>query len=513
MSDFYRELKPCINKLSEFNVWDSLFVIRQYFHKSFPNYDIEKTDFSGVENPLAYPILVYFTDFLIAVTLNYSTTSKSQKSIRQYSHRSKLMKRLNEVYDKANKELSGDIPVWLKSYVFSQYKMQHDELFYERLYKYFYLYSGPLLSKHIQSVIGVPIDRYIKIVTLLYWEFSRQFSHKIDGFSRYMVGDGQQFTEEEFEKTQNLLQTTICNVKKNLKIDFSNKLFLSYNDSLHVIAPIIKDEVFYYCPIPIYILNSGINGLQYRLALKSKENITLNKEVATRFEDYVGEQLKYYSNKDKEFKFIKEVKYNKNQNNSSDWIVFDKECVLFIDCKLKKMTIDGIAATTLDKKLFKENLSKCKFANRDSVKDLLKKQDSALAKDLVELGVDLGKILCCYVDWKEGKIPGFPTFSEEYNIMAIVLTLEETFVIPELKDLIDEVARSYVKDKKGYIPNISTSIISSSTFDASIPFIAKCGIYDHVFKDNFEFNTNKDEEVLLNEFIIKKFDEFIGIER
>lgn len=30
MSDYYRLVKPALNKLSELTVWDSLFVIRQY---------------------------------------------------------------------------------------------------------------------------------------------------------------------------------------------------------------------------------------------------------------------------------------------------------------------------------------------------------------------------------------------------------------------------------------------------------------------------------------------------
>jgi len=111
-------------------------------------------------------------------------------------------------------------------------------------------------------------------------------------------------------------------------------------------------------------------------------------------------------------------------------------------------------------------------------------------------------------------IPEFPKFSQKYDIMAVVLTLEETFANLELKDLINEVAWSYVKGKKGNIlNNIRTSIISSSTFDASIPIIAKYGIYNHVFKENFDFNKNEDNEVLVNEFLGNKFDDFFGIER
>ncbi len=35
MTDFYRSLKPTLNKLSRLNIWDSLFVIRQYYNNEF----------------------------------------------------------------------------------------------------------------------------------------------------------------------------------------------------------------------------------------------------------------------------------------------------------------------------------------------------------------------------------------------------------------------------------------------------------------------------------------------
>lgn len=505
MSGYFSELKPYINKLSELNILGSLRVIRAYFFDSFPCYDIKKPDFSGIENPQECKIPPYFIDFLIAVTLKYSTTCRSQKSLSQYSCRVQFMRKLDEVYNKVNKELFEDITVGLKSYVFSQYNKQNDCHIHEMIYKCYYLYSGPLLSQYIQNTIGVTIEQYITIVISMNWVFSHQYSCKIDEFSRRMVGNGKEFTEKEFDKVLSLFLTTLHDIRDRLNIDFSNTLFLSYNNSLHVCKPIIKEGDSYYCPIPIYILKSGFDGLQYTLNLKTEENKSLNKEVSKRFEDYVGDQLDYYASKDEKFEYVKEVVYNKTQNKSSDWIVYDEKCVLFIDCKLKKLTIDAIAQTTLNKQIFYDNLAGCPFSKREDVKKLKEKQDSALAKDLIELGVDLGKILCCYVDWVNGKILEFPKYSEEYNIMAIVLTLEETFVINELKGLIDEVARRYVKAKKGFIPkNIKTSIISSSTFDASIPIIAECGIYNHVFKDEFEYK----DDGIINTFLENKFDDF-----
>lgn len=506
MSDFYRELKPYMNKLSEFNVWDTLFVIRQYFHNTYTNNKIEKPNFSKIEAPFRCQIPVYFMDFLITASLKYSPTCRASKSLRQYKHRIHLLKKLDEVYNKANNEQYYDIFVWLKSYVFSQFKMQDDDFLYERLYKYWYIYSGEKLSKHVQEVIKVPIDRYIKIVALLYFVFSQKFDYEYEVFIKNMAGDGTKFSDKEINLVLSWLIIPIKDVKESIKVDFSNKLFLLHNDAIHVKKPIIRDWNTIYCPIPTYILNSGIDGLQYILNLKSPENKPLNDEVATRFEEYIGSQLEYYANKNIPFHFIKELEYNKNQNKTSDWIIYDDACVVFVDCKLKKLTIDGISATTLDKELFMKNLSSCSFKNRKSIEQLKDLQTSALAKDLVELGIDQGKILSCYVDWKNGKIPNLPNYSEKYHFMAIVLTLEETFCSFDLKELIDEVAYRYVEKKKGVnLKNMITSIISSATFNKSIPIISKQGIYRHVFEDNFDY---KDDSNEINDFLRKRFDAF-----
>ena len=50
MTDFYRYLKPTLNKLSRLNVWDSLFVIRQYCNNEFENNGLDKVHKESIEN-------------------------------------------------------------------------------------------------------------------------------------------------------------------------------------------------------------------------------------------------------------------------------------------------------------------------------------------------------------------------------------------------------------------------------------------------------------------------------
>lgn len=508
MSDYYRELKSCMNKLSEFNIWDSLFVIRQYILKAFPNYNIAKAQFANIESPNYCIIPVYFIDFLTVATLRYSSTLRSDKSIRQIKYRLPLMRKFDDVYNRSNKENFGVIFIWLKSYMLSQYKMQHYAFFADRIYKYYYLFSSQQLSQCVKTELKIPIDQYIKLVMMLYYAFSRKFDYSRNELYKF-VADGTHFSEQELKIVLGLLCKDIYQVKEEVKVDFSNTLFLTHNDSIHVSSPIIHDKGKFYCTIPTYILNAGIDGLQYKLELKKQHKSSLNHELSSRFEDYVGLQLKFYCRKEHPFNFIKEVIYKKGQNKTSDWIIYDNDCIIFADCKLKKLTINSISQTSLNRSIVDNVVNSGLFSTREKIKELISLQESDLMKDIIEIGIDLGKILCCYVDWKNGIIPGLPAFNPNIRFKALLITLEETFGgMGELNEIINRIAYAYVKAKKGIdLSGIDMGIISSSTFDKSIPIIAAIGIKQHVFEEQFEYNDKT--KLIHNEYLSQCFDSFI----
>ena len=201
--------------------------------------------------------------------------------------------------------------------------------------------------------------------------------------------------------------------------------------------------------MPIYILNAGIDGLQYHIGLKGKENQKLNEILSFRFESFIGNQLNYYSRKGK-YHVVKELSYNKEQNKSSDWILYDDKCIIFLDCKLKKLQISSILETKLCKEDLEAVLKSKNFGNRKTIESLIQEQTSSLIKDIIRLGVDMGKILCCYCDWKAGKMKELPEYDSKMVFNGIILTLEETYCGSlELKDFIDKIAYTYVEEKKG----------------------------------------------------------------
>ena len=506
--DFYRQLKPVLNKLSQLNVWDSLYVIRQYLNDSFKNYGLESPHFDTIESHKNCPIPAYLIDFMISASLRYSSTLRSDKSLRQLKVRRRITPQVHETYEKARYEKEEDILIWLKAYMLNQFKMQHPVFFANRVFKYHYLYSTPNLEEQIKSRLGITNEKYFKLVIMYYFVFSEKFCYDEKELERYLVGDKSHFTLEETRTVLSLLCKDIDFIKKNISIDFSQKMFLCHNDAIHVRYPIIQDGNMLYSVVPTYILNAGVEGLQFFLNLKSKDNIWLNNELATKFEDYVGEQLEYFS-RQYTFNFVKEFTYRKGQNKTSDWIIFDEHCIVFLDCKLKKLTISSILETELSRDDLKKALGSGKLKKRETIEELKKQQTSSLVRDIIEFGIDLGKILSCYCDWKDGKIDKIPHHREDITFCAILLTLEETFCRTlEIKEYIDDIAYRYVYEKKGLnLERVKTYIISSSTFDNDIPEIAKQGLYAYITDDKFE---DHGKESVQNGYLKEGFDKFLN---
>lgn len=333
MTDFYRYLKPTLNKLSRLNVWDSLFVIRQYCNNEFENNGLNKVHKESIENFNVYPIHVYIADFFISASLKYSQICKSEYSLRKVKERYKICTEIYKVYEKANKILKIHPAIGLKAHSLSQRKMQHYQLYYERMYKYYYLFSSENLKEHVQNTLGFNVKDYFLLAVCLYLEFSKSFSltrtNLIDSFEKAK----NPWTQEEFHKLFEILSLNIKDVRYNKNFDCSNDaLMLFYNNAQHVMRPLLCDGDNIYCPIPIYILNSCIEGLQFHADLKN--NTVLNNELAHNLENYIGEQLSYFSD-EKIFKYKKEISYTK-ERKTSDWLIYDDENIIFIDCKLKK---------------------------------------------------------------------------------------------------------------------------------------------------------------------------------
>ena len=148
----------------------------------------------------------------------------------------------------------------------------------------------------MQNTLGISIRNYFLLTVCFYFEFSKSFSLKRSDFIEKFEKTKNPWHKEEFHKLCKILSLDIKDIRYNKYFNCSDDaLLLFYNNGTHVMRPLLCDDNDIYCPIPIYILNSCIEGLQFHVDLKN--NTILNKELAHNLEDYIGEQLSYYSDK------------------------------------------------------------------------------------------------------------------------------------------------------------------------------------------------------------------------
>lgn len=77
--NYFYEIKPTLNKLSKFNVFDSLDVVSLYVRDTINGSDI--SNIKKVEHPKYSSIEIFFADFLIENIIKYCTIAPSNHTL------------------------------------------------------------------------------------------------------------------------------------------------------------------------------------------------------------------------------------------------------------------------------------------------------------------------------------------------------------------------------------------------------------------------------------------------
>ena len=93
--DHFREIKPVLNKLSKYNVYDTLDVISIYLRAIIAQK--ERSSIRDIEAPEYNAIELYFADFLIVNAIIYCSETKGELSLRKQNDRYKIFKPVAEL--------------------------------------------------------------------------------------------------------------------------------------------------------------------------------------------------------------------------------------------------------------------------------------------------------------------------------------------------------------------------------------------------------------------------------
>ena len=220
-----------------------------------------------------------------------------------------------------------------------------------------------------------------------------------------------------------------------LSTKYTDEELFNYNDSPHIIYPLFEYNNNIYCVSPRYLLNQLNSGIYY-IANIPQNNVS--GPFGKSFEKYTGEVIKHYS--PSSYFISPEIPYGKDNNKTSDWIVSDSENILFIECKAKRLMAKSRKQWSFDM----TSIDCVIDNNLINDENYIKLIPDTLTKDIIILGIEIGKIYKVYNDYRCNKIANLP-YNENINFFPIMVTFEEWYAgCPSINDCLTRIAEAYL---------------------------------------------------------------------
>lgn len=454
--NYFSRIKPVLNKLSELNVYDSLYVVRAYIQACMGG-DTNKKYIPNVHNSEANSVEVWFADFMIANIIRYCNDLPCSKSLRDVNTRYYICTPIEKLHKEVvHKQIDQEPFIWINSYIFNQHKILAKDNELIALYRYYCLYKKRKIKRYAENKMNLPLDTYFKMAFFVYAIFAdkNHFHVKED----YFIPKKKKFNEKNKAALEYVL-SQISRPLQELKYlckDFCSydeeKIFGFFNDAPHVRFPLIKDKDGFYCTIPNYILIALLDGLYYRLDIPNSSDPDVKKEFSENMENYLGIIFGHFL-EGSQVKYQQEITYDvgkRGTQKTSDWILWDETDICFMDCKAKRISVKGKQAVTVDDDTINRVVRDKPFSSAKKKKDIEEAIPEGLTKDLIHLGIGLGKVFVSYDDYHVGNVTGFP-YMEGKKFHAVIVTLEQSFSnTPGYKERIIKVAQSYRDAKSAY---------------------------------------------------------------
>lgn len=505
--NYFSKVKPVLNKLTELNVYDSLEVVRAYVEASADG-KTNRAFIPGVNHSEANSVEVWFADFLIANIVKYCNDIPCQKSLRDVNPRHAICNKIEELHvEVSHKKINEEVLVWLNSYIFNQFKILAKDNELRALYRYYYLYKTSKIKTYAEDKMKMPLDAYFKMSFFVYAIFAGNGRFHVK--EEYFIPKKNSFddvTKMALEYVLTQISKSLPELKRLCKEYCSydeDKLFGFFSDAPHVKYPLIKDRGGYFCTIPNYITIALLDGLYYRLDIPNSGNPDVNKEFSENMENYLGLIFEHFLNGSK-VKFRQEITYDvgkKKTQRTSDWILWDDANICFMDCKTKRISVKAKQTVAVDDEDIERVVRNKPFSSTRKKKEIDEAIVEGLTKDLITLGIGVGKVFVSYDDYKAGNITDFP-YMEGKNFHAVIVTLEESLSnTPGYKDRIIKVAQSYRDAKSEHselIDEKSVKILSVKNLEECTCVIAKDGI-------GYYLKHHMNNELMAQEYVKDKF--------
>ncbi len=330
---------------------------------------------------------------------------------------SNVLNASTELLGKIDESLIDDAPFdWLRRMALNQFKSRVNNMF-NQLFRYYIIFSDTTIAKHIELKIGIPYYDFVICSFWIYSKFAKESLKGCIGPESYFLGRQEGiFRTDNILKTLQILSMPYLDIKEKLKsqVVYNEDAFIFYNQQ-HIKTPIWRYNGYLICPYKDVLLRQITGGMYYYAEIYEPE-YDLNDVFGRGFEKYIGLILSKL-NAPKKVNVIPEISYSagkgKGHNRTSDWLIIDDSCIVFIECKTRRQSVS--------------------FKKHSTSKEYEEKTLDGVAKAVVQ-------IYKTYNDYTNNLLADLP-FDESKHFIPMVVFLEDgqyMDVSETIKDLVKE---------------------------------------------------------------------------
>ena len=314
--------------------------------------------------------------------------------------------------------------------------------------RYYKIFNQDTIDRVCQSRLGISV-KDIFLLGLMFLGVSLKRPTTLFPIQT----DIKRVTPENLESFLSFTCRTIPELKALLKSEqrYDAKYAYAYNSlrAFPLVRMPYKGRDSIVCPLPTLLFWRITSGLYYELLSDSR----FPQAFGESFQRFVGEAAERACTNPK-IHVRPESKYGtrKARKDTVDWIVWDSEAALFIECKAKRLS----------------------WAAKAELEDL-----SALKSDIEQLAGAVVQIYKTIRDYIDGLYPGFPHHRDR-KIFPVVATLENWHVFgPRMIEMLEAAVATKLSEAKippEYISGMPYSILAVEDIEVGMQIINSIGI-------------------------------------
>jgi hypothetical protein len=481
----FQAYKPLRNNLRKLYLDDSLFVVWNY--TQYLQFGKKVSKIIEIDPALLYkkntkswrPNEWEFELLTKEIIINSQEICSSSISLKKWRHFYKVLNKLRYLRDEVAKTYID------KNNALTEfYRIAHRQFPWQSrpdlkfLFRYYKIFSISKINDIVQKIIGINV-RDLYFIGLA---FIAIYSNKPEVFLPLKLNlDKVGINLDKVNRFLNFTSEKLSTLREKIveEQEFNDKFEYTYNPmrACPIIRMPYKRKDSLVCPILTLLFWRITSGLYYEIC----DEKDFGDNFGGSFQKYVGSVIEK-ANKNKTINFIKEEEYyvGKNRKDTVDWVVYDRDSALFIECKTRRMILPA------------------KIELKDS---------SIIEKELDKMAKIILQIYKAINDYRSSLYPSFK-YEEERQIYPVILTMEDWFLFgyKRLGILNEMVIKEFnnINLPIEYINKMPYSICSVEEFEDVMQLIQITNIRKLMNKKVFDKEKN---EWLFHEFMLNEFPE------